>query len=59
MGDFFSEELGYPINIINDSVKMTGLYLTDAFEHMPTYPEKGYIQTIDGIVVIKLASGRE
>lgn len=48
------EELGIELNWCSDE-QTRALCATDTFQAMPSYPEEGSIQTIDGVVVVKVA----
>lgn len=48
------EELGINLNWCSDE-ETRALCASDAFQSMPVYPEEGCIQTIDGVVVVKVA----
>lgn len=48
------EELGINLNWCSDEQTRT-LCASDTFQAMPTYPQEGSIQTIDGVVVVKVA----
>ena len=48
------EELGVRLNWCSDE-RILKLCATDNFQNMPIYPQTGSIQTIDGVVVVKVA----
>lgn len=48
------EELGLRLNWCSDE-ETRKICATDAFQNMPIYPQEGSIQTIDGVVVVKVA----
>lgn len=48
------EELGIQMNWCSDE-QTRAVCATDAFQQMPAYPQEGSIQTIDGIVTVKVA----
>lgn len=48
------EELGIELNWCSDE-RTRELCATDTFQNMPSYPQEGSIQTIDGVVVVKVA----
>lgn len=51
------EELGIQLNWCSDEETRT-LCASDTFQAMPIYPQDGCIQTIDGVVVVKVAEIR-
>lgn len=48
------EELGINMNWCSDE-RTRELCATEEFQNMPAYPQEGSIQTIDGVVVVKVA----
>lgn len=48
------EELGIRLNWCSDE-QTRELCASDTFQQMPSYPQSGAIQTIDGVVVVKVA----
>ena len=53
---FIRHQLGVSLNLVQDTDKYNDIIHTTEFARMPTYPEKGYIDMIDGIWVVKLES---
>lgn len=49
----FIEYLGYNLNIGSETEK-NKISMTEEFKRMPTYPYKGYIKFIDGMLVVKI-----
>ena len=48
------EELGINLNWCSDE-RTRELCATEEFQNMPVYPQEGSIQTIDGVVMVKVA----
>ena len=48
------EELGIELNWCSDETTRA-LCASEAFQAMPAYPQQGSIQTLDGVVVVKVA----
>lgn len=48
------EELGLRLNWCSDE-ETRKICATDTFQNMPVYPQEGSIQTIDGVVTVKVA----
>lgn len=54
IGGFYEYYNGIPLKLATDAEK-EAIAATDAFRNMACYPNDGYLQTIDGIIVIKLS----
>lgn len=53
--DTFTQLMGYKLNIENDSEVVYRYQGSDAVQQMPTYPEPGYCQMVEGALVVKLS----
>ena len=53
---FIRYQLGVELNLNQDTDMYMAIVGTTEFSNMPTYPEKGYIDMIDGVWVVKLES---
>lgn len=51
---FFTQVMGYPLELVSQE-EAEALAESDAVQAMPVFPNKGYCQVVDGIMVIRLS----
>ncbi|MDO5401314.1 MAG: glucosyltransferase domain-containing protein [Eubacteriales bacterium] len=54
MADYFEIVLQYPLNLADQS-RCRSLMQTEAYRTMPVFPAEGCVETIDGVVVVKMS----
>lgn len=54
MADYFEIVLQYPLNLV-DQHRQWELMQTEAYRAMPVFPAEGCVDTIDGVVVVKMS----
>ena len=51
---FFTQVMGYPLALVSEEETET-LAESEAVQAMPVFPNKGYCQLVDGVMVIRLS----
>ena len=51
---FFTQVMGYPLALVSEE-EAGALAGSDAVQAMPVFPNKGYCQLVDGVMVIRLS----
>lgn len=54
MEDYFEIVLQYPLNLVSQE-QQQALKQTEIYQSMPVFPAQGCVETIDGVVVVKLS----